>query len=176
MAEDAHSAPPSGIKGTLLLVLITSVCSSGFCLFGYDQGVMSGVNISHSYLQTVDNPSALMLGTITALYDVGAVVGSVAAAFSSERLGRKRTLIFGAVVLIIGSVLMAASFGRPQFMVGRIFTGIGIGYLVSAAPVYQSEVAKAGHRGWMVCCQCSTMLVGLMVAVSCNCCVFASAG
>ncbi|KAL9060272.1 MAG: hypothetical protein Q9162_000676 [Coniocarpon cinnabarinum] len=125
---------------------------------------MSGVNISTDYLAQMDNPSALMLGTITALYDVGAAVGAIVAAFTAERLGRRRTLISGAVALIIGSILMAASYGRPQFMVGRFATGVGIGYLTGVAPVYQSEVARAAHRGWMVCCQVTTMLGGLMVA------------
>ena len=125
---------------------------------------MSGVNISKDYLAQVDNPSALMLGTITALYDVGAVAGAMSAGVTAESLGRRRTLILGASSLIVGSILMAASYGRPQFMVGRIVTGFGIGYITSVTPVYQSEVARAAHRGWMVCCQLTTMLGGLMLA------------
>jgi hypothetical protein len=34
------------LHGRPLVAAITSVCSAGFLLFGYDQGVMSGVVIS----------------------------------------------------------------------------------------------------------------------------------
>jgi MFS family permease len=115
----------SFLKGTPLVTAITTVCSASFLLFGYDQGVMSGVVISQFYLNAMGNPSTVMTGTITALYDVGAVFGAILAAITAERLGRKRALIFGSVLLIIGSVLMGAAVERIMMMFGRVFTGLG---------------------------------------------------
>ena len=109
-------------------------------------------------------PSTLMVGTITALYDVGAFFGAIAAAFTAEPLGRKRTLILGAGILLVGAIIMGSAFERIQFMVARIITGVGIGYITSVTPVYQSEISAAAHRGWQVCCQLTTMLFGLMLA------------
>lgn len=152
------------LRGSILVGAITSVCSSGFLLFGYDQGVMSGIVISKFWLSAMNQPSTLMIGTITALYDVGAVFGAIAAAFTAEGLGRKRTLLLGAIIVIIGAVLMGSAVERVQFMVARIITGIGIGYVTSVTPVYQSEISAAAHRGWQVCCQLTTMLFGLMLA------------
>jgi hypothetical protein len=43
------------------------VCISGFLLFGYDQGVMSGIVISNYWLSAMNNPSKLMVGAVTAL-------------------------------------------------------------------------------------------------------------
>ncbi|OAG42299.1 hypothetical protein AYO21_03467 [Fonsecaea monophora] len=152
------------LVGGWLIAAITSVCSSGFLLFGYDQGVMSGVVISKYWLAQMDHPSSLMVGTMTALYDVGAVFGAIGAAFTGEQLGRKRTLLLGTSALIVGTILMASSYERIQFMVSRICTGIGIGYITSVTPVYQAEISAAAQRGWQVCCQLSTMLGGLMIA------------
>ncbi|KAI0942746.1 hypothetical protein AcW1_003295 [Taiwanofungus camphoratus] len=152
------------LRGTALITAITSVCSTGFWLFGYDQGVMSGVVISQYWLDKMDNPSTVMLATITALYDVGAAFGAIFAASSAEQLGRKRTLMLGSIILIIGTVLMGTSFGRVQMMIARIVTGIGIGYITSVTPVYQSEISLPEHRGWQVCCQLTSMLGGLMLA------------
>lgn len=115
----------SGLKGTPLVVAITTVCSSAFLLFGYDQGVMSGVVISKYWLAEMGNPSTVMVGTIVALYDVGAFFGAILAAFTAEQLGRKRTLMTGAALVLIGSVLMGACMERVLMMVGRIFTGLG---------------------------------------------------
>ena len=105
-----------------------------------------------------------VVGTLTALYDVGAVIGAIVAAFTAERIGRKHALVVGTIMLMIGTILMGSAYGRAQFMVARIFTGIGIGYITSVTPVYQSEISKATHRGWLVCCQLSTLLFGLMLA------------
>lgn len=152
------------LKGPPLIAILTSVCSAGFLLFGLEQGLMSGVVISKPWLAQMGNPSALMVGTITALYDVGAVVGCLAAAFTGESLGRKRTLLLGAATVCIGAILMGSSFERKQFMVARIVTGIGIGYITSVTPIYQAEISKREQRGWQVCCQLTTMLGGLMLA------------
>jgi MFS family permease len=161
-----------GLRGPLLIAAITSVCSSGFLLFGYDQGVMSGIVISKYWLSSMGTPSTLLIGTITALYDVGAFVGAICAAFTAEPLGRKRTLLLGAAIVVLGAILMGSSQKRPQFMVARVITGIGIGYVTSVTPVYQSEISAAAQRGWQVCCQLTTMLFGLMLAYWINYGVF----
>lgn len=152
------------LQGKILVTAITSVCSAGFLLFGYDNGVMSGVVISKFWLDKMGNPSTLMISTIVALFNVGAILGAVAAAFTAEGMGRKRTLIFGASIVIVGAVLMGTSFERIQMMVSRVVTGIGIGYITSVTPVYQSEISVAAQRGWHVCAQLTTMLFGLMMA------------
>lgn len=173
----------SGLKGALLVAAITSVCSSSFLLFGYDQGVMSGVVISDYWLAEMGHPSTVMTGTITALYEVGAVFGAIIAALTVERMGRKGGLMVGAALIILGSALMGSCVERVQMIVGRIITGLGmyvqtshlpqilihsnytgIGFLTSVAPVYQSEICLPSQRGWHVSCQLTTMLFGLMLA------------
>lgn len=164
----ASKTGSSFLKGRTLVAAITSVCASGFLLFGYDQGVMSGVVVSNYFLDTMGHPSSLMLGTITSLYDVGAIFGAIAAAFCAEPLGRKRTLLLGTSILSIGTIIMGSSFDRVQFMVSRVITGLGIGFICSVTPVYQSEIALAAQRGWQICAQLSTMLFGLMLAYIIN--------
>jgi MFS family permease len=125
---------------------------------------MSGVVISDFWLSSMGHPSTLMTGTITALYDVGAFLGAIGAAFTAEPLGRKRTLLLGAAIVLVGAIIMGSAFERIQFMVARIITGVGIGFITSVTPVYQSEISAAAQRGWQVCCQLTTMLFGLMLA------------
>ncbi|KAK3680832.1 general substrate transporter [Podospora appendiculata] len=156
------------LRGPWLVAAITSVCSAGFLLFGYDQGVMSGVVISSYWLETMGHPSSVVIGTITAVYPVGAVVGAILAAFTAESLGRKRTLLLGALLVAVGGVLMGCSGSRGQFMAARALVGLGTGYTTSVTPVYQSEISAHEQRGWHVCCQLSTMLAGLLLAYCMN--------
>ena len=126
-----HEHGSTKLSGPLLVAAITSVCSSGFLLFGFDQGVMSGVVVSHYWLAQMGHPSTIMVSTITALYDVGAVFGAIGAAVVGDRLGRKRTLLLGCWTLIVGAILMATCFERVQMIFGRILTGLGIGFITS---------------------------------------------
>jgi MFS family permease len=80
---------------------------------------MSGVVISQYWLDEMGNPNTVMTGTITALYDVGAVFGAIVAVLTVERLGRKRSLMVGSILIIISAILME----RIQMIVGRIVTG-----------------------------------------------------
>lgn len=158
----------SRLRGGPLVAAITSVCSAGFLLFGYDQGVMSGVVISPSWLAAMNHPSDLEIGTITALYDVGAIAGAILAAFTGDTLGRKRTLLFGALLVGIGGLAMGLAAARGTFMAARVVVGVGIGLTTSVTPVYQSEISAHAQRGWQVCCQLTTMLVGLLMAYCIN--------
>ena len=57
-----------GVDGADLqwVVVAYGVFVAGFLLFGYDQGVMSGIVISKYWLPQMGKPSTLMIGTITA--------------------------------------------------------------------------------------------------------------
>jgi len=125
---------------------------------------MSGIILSRPWLSQMSHPSTLLISTITALHPLGALLGALLSAFVSEDLGRKRSLILGAGVLTVGSMMMGAAGERVLFMVGRVVAGVGVGVVTSVTPVYQSEISSAGQRGWLVCCQLSTMLVGPMLA------------
>jgi hypothetical protein len=54
----------------------------------------------------------------------------------SEKFGRKKPLLFGTVLVIIGAILQAAAYGQPQFIVGRIVGGLGTGLNTSIIPVW----------------------------------------
>lgn len=150
-----------------LTAAITSVTSVSFLLFGYDQGLMSGVVVSESWRSAMRDPTPLEIGSITALHALGALCGAVHAAFRGERWGRRRTLLAGAALVLLGGTAMASARGsvtREAFCLARLVAGWGVGLVTAMAPVYQAEISDAGQRGWTVCCQLTTMLLGLGLA------------
>ncbi|CAL8578176.1 hypothetical protein XPA_003975 [Xanthoria parietina] len=122
-------------------------------LFGYDQGVFGGVVVTEDYLVTMDlqGPSRTkLLGTVTAIYDVGCFFGAIAAFSLGEMLGRKKTILLGTSIMSVGAILQITAFGVPQMIVGRIVAGIGNGLNTATAPVWQAETSKAAWRGKLV--------------------------
>ena len=74
-----------------------------------------------------NNPDPAMQGNITALYDIGCVVGSIVCYFVGERLGRRTMLMMGGMIMIVGAAILASSYTVAQLIAGRIITGIGNG-------------------------------------------------
>ncbi|KAJ9283776.1 hypothetical protein DTO027B5_8744 [Paecilomyces variotii] len=109
-----------------LLELPQVACATDMTLFGYDQGVFSGVVVTQDFLEVHDlvGPSKTQaLSTVTAIYDVGCFFGAIIAFTVGERLGRKLSIIIGSVIMSIGTILMVSSFSLPQMFVGRIILG-----------------------------------------------------
>lgn len=61
-----------------------------------------------------------MQGNITALYDIGCVVGSIITYYVGERLGRRTMLMSGGAIMIIGAIILATSETIAQLIVGMM--------------------------------------------------------
>lgn len=143
--------PYFGMTGGWLTFWVTVACSADMALFGYDQGVFGGVNVTEDYLKTMGfGPTSSTLSTVTAIYDVGSFLGAVFSTWIGDRLGRKKTIMLGTTLMLVGAILQASSFGVPQIIVARIIAGIGNGFNTATAPLWQSETSKANMRGKLV--------------------------
>lgn len=152
-------------RGQTLIIAITLASCQAFLLLGFDQGVMAGIiGAENRFGRDFNNPDADMQGNITALYDIGCVVGSIAAYFVAERLGRRTMLIAGGTIMIIGTAILASSFTVGQLIAGRIITGVGNGMNSSTAPVYQSELSPATYRGALLTLQGTVTILGVVIA------------
>jgi hypothetical protein len=78
-------------------------------------------------------------GTVVAIYTLGALFGALSCTLIGDRLGRRRTIMLGAVVTSIGSILQCSAFSLPQLIVGRFICGLGFGAISATAPNWQVE-------------------------------------
>jgi len=91
-----------------------------------------------------------MVGTVTALYDIGCFLGAILTVVIGEPLGRKKSILLGTTIMSIGAILQITAYGVPQMIVGRIIAGIGNGINTATAPVWQGETSKASWRGKLI--------------------------
>ncbi|KAG0719298.1 Facilitated trehalose transporter Tret1 [Chionoecetes opilio] len=66
-------------------------------------------------------------------------------------LGRRRAVLASALPRLIGWIMMAAASDVYMMYGGRFLTGVSVGIVTSAAPVYISEVAHSSIRGALSC-------------------------
>ncbi|KAK4689669.1 hypothetical protein P7C73_g435, partial [Tremellales sp. Uapishka_1] len=173
------------LKGNALLYTIVAIATTGFSLFGYDQGLMSGIIASKQFnrefpatrqADASDVHAGTIQGTVTSCYEVGCFFGAMVAYFIGERMGRRRMMLSGAVVMIIGTIIQVTAFGPGdlsgrgnvggfvQFIIGRVITGVGNGANTATIPSWVAETSKAHNRGFLICIEASTVAVGTAIA------------
>jgi MFS family permease len=120
-----------------------------------------GVYFKHYFNQ----PSAAELGTMVAILEVGAFVSSLVVGRIGDVLGRRRTILYGSLIFIVGGALQAFANGMPMMLLGRIIAGLGVGTLSTIVPVYQSEISPAHNRGRMGCIEFTGNVSGYAASV-----------
>lgn len=134
-----------------------------FLLFGYDQGVFGGLLTNPRFLSTFNSPDSVIQAQIVSTYYLGCIVGALLSRFIGDKIGRRRSILFGCTWLTVGGAIQAASFGLPQMICGRVIAGIGTGLNTTAIPMWQVECSKAQHRGRLVIFQLVLNIFGIVI-------------
>ncbi|KAG2184678.1 hypothetical protein INT43_000591 [Umbelopsis isabellina] len=155
--REAHRAGP-------LVYGVVAFASIGGFLFGYDQGVMSGIIVMPYWTSYFHNPNDVMTGFIVSIYLLGAFAGGLLSGPISERIGRKRSIQLASIVFSLGSAIQAGASTTQMLLGGRFVQGIGIGFYSMNVPVYQSELSPPHLRGRFVALQQFSIVTGIMIA------------
>lgn len=152
-------------KGTRLVYFTSAFVSFFVSLFGYEQGVCSGILTFHTFIGYFHNPTATQIGLVVSILEIGAMVSSLLVARFSEVWGRKRTILCGTLVFIIGGSIQLFCTNLWWFGVGRVILGIGVGVLSTIVPLYQCEILPSEDRGKLVCGEFTGNIVGYALSV-----------
>ena len=72
-------------------------------------------------------------GLMTAMLELGALIGALFAGYLADKLSRKRSIVVAVCVFTVGSVLQTAAQEYVMLTVGRLIGGAGIGALLPIA-------------------------------------------
>ncbi|KAF2811641.1 uncharacterized protein BDZ99DRAFT_507997 [Mytilinidion resinicola] len=154
-----------GLHGKKLIYFTSVFVSLGVFLFGYDQGVMSGI-ITGSYFKDYFNqPSSAQIGTMVAILEVGALISSLVVGRVGDIIGRRKTILYGSLIFLVGGACQTFANGMPMMMLGRIIAGLGVGALSTIVPVYQSEISPPHNRGKLACIEFTGNISGYAASV-----------
>lgn len=91
--------------------------------------------------------SELQQEVLVGILSIISLLGSLAGGKTSDAIGRKWTMAFAAIVFQTGAAIMSFAPSFYVLMIGRLLSGIGIGFGVMIAPVYIAEIAPSIDRG-----------------------------
>jgi len=141
------------------------VVALGGFLFGFDTAVISG---AEKAIQQLWGLNAVEHGFTIAVALIGTVFGAMFGGLPSDKLGRRQTLIWIAVLYFVSALGAAVTSNWVLFMAFRFLGGLGVGASSVTAPLYISEVAPAAQRGKMVAMFQFNIVFGILAAYLSN--------
>ena len=95
---------------------------------------------------------------------VGALLGAAGASVIGDRYGRKKSLMFSAVLFTITPLAAAAANSVAWFSLARLFGGLAIGLASVLTPVYIAEISPSKKRGALVSLNQLGIVIGILAA------------
>jgi len=141
-----------------------TVALGGF-LFGFDTAVISG---AEQDIQKIWGLNSFQHGLTISIALIGTVIGALFGGIPSDRIGRKKTLFWIAVLYLISALGSALSTDWHLFMAFRFLGGLGVGASSVAAPMYISEISPANRRGRLVAMFQFNVVFGIVIAYISN--------
>jgi len=163
------SSGPAALIQNFRVFLIASFACIGGMLYGYNQGVFSGVLTmtrfnAHMGVYTSNQTKK---GWLTSILELGAWTGTLYSGFLAEIISRKYAIIVNTGIFIIGVVIQctaATSAGHSSILGGRFIVGMGVGSLSMIVPMYVAECAPPELRGLLVGLQQLAIEFGILVS------------
>lgn len=143
------------------LYWITFVAINGGLLFGLNMAGISGaVEMIKDEFSLTDSG----LGTVAALLTFGCLIGALFTGNFTEKYGRKKVMLFTAIVYIISAFGCALADSATVLTVLRVLSGLAVGATSVVAPMYISEIAPAHNRGRLVSFNQFAITIGIVLA------------
>ncbi|KAI0009912.1 general substrate transporter [Xylariaceae sp. FL0662B] len=147
------------------IYLIAAIAVIGGGLFGFDISSMSAIIATQPYkcrfnaqgnnpeTGECQGPDDVLEGGIVAAMPGGSWLGAIISGIISDMIGRKTTIQVGAIIWVIGSILVCAANGIPMLIIGRFINGFSVGICSAQVPVYISELSPPSLRGRLISAQ-----------------------
>ena len=126
---------------------VSFIAGLGGILYGFDMGVIAAALI---YVRDSFHLSTMMQEVLVIAVLIGVMIGALVGGTVADRVGRRKTLIWGAILFIVGSILAPLSPNVAVLFVARALLGVAVGFTSVTAPVYVSELAPPKSRGMLI--------------------------
>lgn len=149
----------SRVKFVRIFVFV--VAGMAGLLFGLDQGVISGALpfIAKEWELT----SRLQEWVVSSMM-VGAAIGAIIASKLSSGIGRKKSLMIGAALFIVGCLGSGMATSVEMLIGARLILGLSVGIASYTAPLYLAEMSDKDARGSIISGYQLMVTVGILVA------------
>lgn len=140
------------------------VALGGF-LFGLDTAVISGCEQTIQHLWGL---SDAMTGQMVAMALYGTIVGAIFGGIPAENIGRKKTLVWVAILYFVSAVGCGLALNVGMLMFFRFVGGLSVGASSVVAPMYIAEISPKEKRGQLTALFQFNIVLGILIAYFSN--------
>lgn len=110
--------------------------------------------------------NATLVGWVTSGVTFGAIFGGALAGQLADRLGRRRMILYSAIIFCVFSLLsgVAPTNGVMYLIIIRCFLGLAVGAASALVPPYMAELAPARLRGRMNGLNQTMIVSGMLIS------------
>ena len=126
---------------------VSFIAGLGGILYGFDMGVIAAALV---FVKDQFHLGTVMQEVLVISVLVGVMIGALIGGTIADRIGRRKTLIWGAILFIAGSIIAPSAPDVAVLLVARIMLGVAVGFTSVTAPVYVSELAPPQSRGMLI--------------------------
>jgi MFS transporter, SP family, arabinose:H+ symporter len=152
-------------KNSTYIILVSLIVALGGFLMGFDASVISGVV---KFIEPEFELSKIQLGWAVGCLTLSATIAMAIAGPLSDKYGRKKLLLWAAILYFISAIASALSFSFVMLVAARMIGGFGVGASLIIAPMYIAEISPAKLRGRMVSINQLNIVLGITVAFFTN--------
>ncbi|KAI7898970.1 general substrate transporter [Cokeromyces recurvatus] len=145
------------------------VAATGGFVTGFDTGAISGIMVLQPFINRFLNvDSTYRNGLLVAMMLLTATIGGLASGNVCDFMGRKNAILLGTGAFAIGALFETIGYSFGLLLVGRLFVGLGEGFLTNAIPLYHTEIAPPDIRGRLISLFSACLSVGTIVGYFVN--------
>ncbi|BGP43927.1 hypothetical protein JCM10450v2_008137 [Rhodotorula kratochvilovae] len=156
--QDEVDEVPAKDRAPVFVVALCLFQSLAGLLFGWEQGVISGLVQNDVYQRRFGEPDpaspsgysipSTRQSLITSFMSLGALFGALLIGPVARRVGIKKSFMFSLFIYMVGVAIETSGMNQwGQEVAGRFVTGFGVGSLSLLAPLFQAEASPKHLRG-----------------------------
>ncbi|KAJ3128482.1 hypothetical protein HK098_004377 [Nowakowskiella sp. JEL0407] len=161
--------------------LIAFAAGMGGLCFGYEIGVigqvlpMADFGYTFGYFDKdgnvppgTENSKSNLEAWITTSFTIGCFFGAIFASRLADILSRRWSIFVAGCLFFVGGILQSTATGLAQLIIGRVISGVSIGFASMTVPLYISEISATDIRGAMIAVYQLMITIGIFIATAVN--------
>src|SRR5689334_6710686 len=145
--------------GTILIIALSGL------LLGFDGSLFTGAVV---FVKQQFGLTEFELGWTVSSHTLAATLSIFLAGPLADRIGRRTVLRTATVMFAASAIVAAAANGYVMLILARLLSGLGVGAVFVAAPMYIAEISPPALRGRMVTVNQLFLVCGIFLASASN--------
>ncbi|WWC89935.1 uncharacterized protein L201_004864 [Kwoniella dendrophila CBS 6074] len=142
-------------------------CLGISCVIYYlvnDASLLNGLQAIGAWAKFANHPVGNVLGLYAASFYLPTIFTAYIGDILAQRLGRRKTIIIGSLVVLAGSFLNALASNVAMWVAGRAIIGAGGGLIKVATPALLQEIAHPRVRPMLASCYYTLFYLGSLLS------------